>query len=621
MSSIESNDKKSREGPNNDSKTERNRVENIDFKASAKEEIIVRSVIPKRRQDLLKWNGWGYKDSKFVVKDDVLHFTGDRYPGIGDHPLPYFTTWVKEKLGVDIDQFQKPQDPPNPEDYPPVNLTDQDFENIKKLNVSYSIDGEDRLIRAHGHTLDNIYKLRRSFFKRIPDIILWPTSHDDVVKIVNFAQDNNLVLIPFGGGTAVSGAIECPDDDRTIISLDTSQMNKILWVDRENLVICCESGIFGQDLERELKRIGFTSGHEPDSYEFSSLGGWVATRASGMKKNVYGNIEDLVIHVKMVTPKGVLEKNCQVPRISCGPDFDHLIMGSEGCLGVITEVIFKIRPLPELQKYGSIVFPNFESGAKCMREVAKLRCQPASIRLMDNDQFKFGQSLKPKYSFFGLILEGLKKIYINKIKGMDFNSLVVMTLLFEGNSEEVGAHEKKIYEISSKFGGIPAGETNGKRGYMLTFLIAYIRDLGLEYHIVAESFETSVSWDRVLTLCNNVKHRIKEECSKRNLKYYMNSCRLTQTYDAGCVIYFYFCFNYCGVEDPVKEYEAIEEIAREEIIASGGSISHHHGVGKLRRKWYGSTVSDVGVSLFKAAKKEIDPKNIFALENLVKSKM
>ncbi|KAJ8937093.1 hypothetical protein NQ314_012036 [Rhamnusium bicolor] len=194
-----------------------------------------------------------------------------------------------------------------------------------------------------------------------------------------------------------------------------------------------------------------------------------------MKKNLYGNIEDLLVHVKMVTATGVLEKNCQVPRLSSGPDFNHIIMGSEGSLGVITEVVIKIRPLPQYKKYGSIVFPNFELGVKCMREVARNRCQPASIRLMDNDQFKFGLILKPEGSFFGLILDGIKKFYITKIKSFDPDQMCVMTLLFEGDETEVKANEKKIYKIASIFNGIPGGETNGERGYMLTFVIAYIR--------------------------------------------------------------------------------------------------------------------------------------------------
>ena len=194
-----------------------------------------------------------------------------------------------------------------------------------------------------------------------------------------------------------------------------------------------------------------------------------------MKKNTYGNIEDLLVHVKMVTPKGVLEKNCQVPRLSSGPDFNHVVMGSEGSLGVITEVVIKIRPLPACQKFGSIVFPDFESGLRCMREVAKQRCQPSSIRLMDNGQFALGMLLKPGSSYFGLILDGLKKFYVTKIRGFDVKKMCVMTLLFEGDEADIKVQEKKIYAIGATFGGMPAGQTNGERGYMLTFVIAYIR--------------------------------------------------------------------------------------------------------------------------------------------------
>ncbi|KAG2459645.1 ADAS protein, partial [Polypterus senegalus] len=229
--------------------------------------------------------------------------------------------------------------------------------------------------------------------------------------------------------------------------------NRILWIDEKNLTAHVEAGIIGQDLERLLNVSGYCTGHEPDSMEFSTLGGWVATRASGMKKNIYGNIEDLVVHIRMVTPRGVIEKSCQGPRMSTGPDVHHFIMGSEGTLGVVTEVTIKIRPVPEYQKYGSVVFPNFEQGVACLREVAKQRCAPASIRLMDNAQFQFGHALKPQVaSIFTSFLDGLKKFYITKFKGFDPNQLCVATLLFEGDREKVLQHEKQVYDIAAKFG-------------------------------------------------------------------------------------------------------------------------------------------------------------------------
>ncbi|CAL8343210.1 unnamed protein product, partial [Boreogadus saida] len=255
-------------------------------------------------------------------------------------------------------------------------------------------------------------------------------------------------------------------------------------------------------------------------------------------------------------------------------------------LGVVTEVTLKIRPVPEYQKYGSVVFPNFDMGVACLREVAKQRCAPASIRLVDNEQFQFGHALKPQVSsMFTSFLEGLKKFYITKFKGFDPQHLCVATLLFEGDREKVLQHEKQVYDIAAKFGGLAAGEDNGQRGYMLTYVIAYLRDLGMDHFVIGESFETSVPWDRVLDICRNVKERITRECKDKGVQFTpFSTCRVTQTYDAGACVYFYFAFNSRGLSDPVHVYEQVEHAARQEILANGGSLSHHHGgsIGAMR---------------------------------------
>ncbi|XP_018404583.1 PREDICTED: alkyldihydroxyacetonephosphate synthase isoform X2 [Cyphomyrmex costatus] len=555
----------------------------------------------------------------------MLRFTSARqfdvYP-IGNRELPYFTKWCETTFDITWDMkctFQN-----LPKHFPEPILSAELLDAIKELAIDYSIDGVDRLFRAHGHTLREIYLLKHGSYQRIPDIVMWPKCHEDIVKIVNVCAYYGVVCIPFGGGTSVSRAACCPPDERrTIISLDTSQMNRILWIDRDNLLVCCESGIIGQDLERLLRTDGFTCGHEPDSYEFSSLGGWVATRASGMKKNTYGNIEDLVVRLRMVTgrtedPVITLEKGNLVPRVSCGPDFDHVILGSEGTLGIITEIVLKIRPLPRVVKYGSIVFPHFLNGVHALREIAKERCQPASIRLMDNEQFQMGQTLRPESGWGSLILQGLKHMYITRIKGFQWDQICVATLLMEGDvTEDIAAQERKIYKIADKYCGIPAGEANGERGYMLTFVIAYIRDLAIEFNVLAESFETSVSWNRALSLCRNVKSRVARDCKARGINKYFISCRVTQTYDAGCCVYFYLAISYSNMENPVETYEAIEHAAREEILANGGSLSHHHGIGKIRASFYPEAVGDAGVSLYRATKAHLDPHNIFAAGNMI----
>ena len=398
--------------------------------------------------------------------------TGNRYPNSGQVLSEKANAFMKEKFDIDFKNIKSSGVPKMPLTFPEPKTNKKFMEKINDCNIDHSVDGADRLIRCHGQTLHDIYSVRNGKFNRIPDIVLWPVNHEEVIEIVKLANQLNVVVIPYGGGTSVSGSVSCPQDetDRCISVLDTSQMNRMLWLDKENLVACFESGIIGQDLERVLSSEGLTLGHEPDSHEFSTLGGWVATRASGMKKNVYGNIEDLVVQVKMVTSKGVLERKIAAPRVSCGPDFNQIILGSEGTLGVITEVLIKVRPLPPVKKYGSLVFPDFESGVKCLREIAKQRCQPASIRLIDNDQFIFGQALSIENGFFSNLKTNMKKIALTKVKGFDWKKITIATLLFEGDKNDVQQQKKRIFRIAQCFSGLSGGESNGMKGYVSLYL-------------------------------------------------------------------------------------------------------------------------------------------------------
>ena len=212
-----------------------------------------------------------------------------------------------------------------------------------------------------------------------------PSSHEQCVNLVELANKHDVVLVPYGGGTNVTWALKLPENEkRMIVSVDMSRMNAIKWVDKENQMACVQAGIQGQDLERDLKQYGMCSGHEPDSAEFSTLGGWISTRASGMKKNTYGNIEDIVVNVTLVTSKGTYAKTNLWPRMSNGPDLNHLVMGSEGNYGIITEAVIKVKPLPEVRIFDSILFYDWESGIKFMYDVSRTKNYPTSIRLVDN---------------------------------------------------------------------------------------------------------------------------------------------------------------------------------------------------------------------------------------------
>lgn len=209
------------------------------------------------------------------------------------------------------------------------------------------------------------------------------------------------MIVPMGGGTNVTKALTLPPKDverRMIVSVDMERMQSILWVDKENNMACIQAGKAGKNLERDLAQYGVCTGHEPDSMEFSTVGGWVSTRASGMKKNTYGNIEDILCNVTIVTPSGTYKKSELWPRVSNGPDLNHMVMGSEGNMGIITDATLRVRPLPQKVIYESIIVPNFEIGIKLMHHVSKNKnIWPSSMRLVDNTQFQMGSTMKPAH--------------------------------------------------------------------------------------------------------------------------------------------------------------------------------------------------------------------------------
>jgi len=636
LTSAESDDSSTSNGDNDP--FESRQIISLDLCASSKRvqqnELLEINGRHHQGKEPTKWNGWGYEDVRFEVNDHGhIRLTGGRYELCGCI-FPKLRPWAESQLGLDINHRSIPNSNPLPLVPPKRNVSF--LNSIEGSYSKLSFEDKDRLFHGHGHTGEDIWRLRNGRFNRVPDAVIWPAKHDHVERIVQAAINANVVLIPFGGGTSVTHALECPENEqRMIVSLDMHEMNRIKWIDYESLMACIECGVIGKDLDAKLLKLGLCLGHEPDSSEFSSLGGWIATRASGMKKNRYGNIEDILISAKMVTPSGTLERSCQVPRLSSGPSVNEMILGSEGTLGVITEAVVRLRPTPECQRYGSIIFRDFESGVAFLEEIARQRCAPASIRLMDNLQFQLGQVLKAEngtgggggesssrwgqwVSITNDWIDSLKKLYVVSYLGFDVEKMVAATLLFEGFLSEVEQQEKRLYAIASKFGGVKGGEENGRRGYFLTYMIAYIRDFGFDYYFIAESFETSVPWSNVLALCSSVKKRIIHDCKKKEIKHHpFVSCRVTQTYDTGACVYFYFGFIYRNLPNPLRTYVEIENAARDEILKNGGSLSHHHGIGKLRKQWMQSTVSTVGMKALKGIKDAVDPMNIFGNGNLI----
>ena len=582
------------------------------------EALITPAAPPHNDVDSLAPDVWGFADTRFVLlPNGSVTLTGNRYALCGSE-LPTLLPWVEEVMQVKLPRVGLRQS-----QYPPAVPAPREcgaFVRAARESLGDEHVSQDALVRlrhGHGQTLEEMYRLKHDVLARVPDVVCFPSTETEVQDLMDAARLHEVCLIPYGGGTNVTDALRCPENEpRAIASVDLRRLNRIRWVDRANQTACIEAGAVGRHIQTQLAELGLMLGHEPDSVEFSTLGGWIATHASGMKKNRYGNIEDLVLDVHAITPAGPLTRDVVVPRESVGVDARRWMLGSEGMLGIITHAVTRVFPLPEVQRHDAIIFPSFEIGFEFLRQLSRFGSVPASVRLVDNLQFQLSQTLKPAVEGLGALKRAMERFIVTGVKGFDAKKMVACTLVFEGSREEVARQEAVVRRLSNALGGMRAGAENGKKGYELTFGIAYIRDFVMQLGVLGESFETSVSWSEALSLCDRVKQRVMTEHAARKLPGRpFVTCRITQLYHTGVAVYFYLGFSVEGVADPLDAYLGIEHAARDEILSSGGSLSHHHGIGKIRADFLPRTLSPAARAWTAAVKHAIDPQNILGAGN------
>lgn len=565
---------------------------------------------------------WGYRDTRFEFRGPrTVQLTGDRYPLAG-RPLPDFVPFVEEMLQVPVGPEHR-REPTPPREVPPP-VEDDGF--LRELGARLpddriSRDDRDRLVHSHGQlSVDEVYRVTRGEApERVVDLVVWPGDEDEVVELVRLAHRHAVVLVPYGGGTNVTGALLCPPGERRpVVSVDMRRMDRILEVDRENGRAVVQAGITGKELERRLGERGLTSGHVPDSVELSTLGGWIATRASGMKKNRYGNIEEVVVEADLVTPTGTVATRPAAPRSSIGLRPRDLLFGSEGSLGIVTRAVIRVHPLPEERRYASWVFPSFDPGVRFLREVQGSGARPASLRLTNNLEFRLGRSLDPEGGRWDALVSRLKRLYLFRWKGFDPESVVACTAVMEGPAAEVRRQGKRLARMAKTHRGVSGGAEGGRRGYQTTFAIAYIRDFLNQFGILGETLETSAPWDRIGPICSAAEEELRLGCEEHGVpgRPYL-AYRVSQTYHTGVCIYFTMGFCGRGLERPVETFQATERRVREAILDAGGSLSHHHGVGKIRRPFVRRVHSEGAVRALREMKRALDPADVFAAGNNV----
>jgi len=565
---------------------------------------------------------WGYRDTRFEFTDEqTVRVTGTRYPLAGSK-LPHFVGFVEKILGLPIHPDLERQ-PVLPETLPAPVRNEPFLKALPAVMATWCQNADDNARLAHSHgqlSVDEVYRIMNGKAPaRLVDLVVYPGSELEVQELVRLADQHNVVLIPYGGGTNVSGALLCPaGEQRMIVSVDMRRMNRVLEIDRTNNRVVVEAGITGKDLERQLAEAGLTCGHVPDSIEFSTLGGWIATNASGMKKNRYGNIEDIVLDAVMISADGEVQSLPVAPRTSLGIQPRHFLFGSEGSLGIITRAVLQVRPMPEAVQYASFVFPDFASGLQFLKAVQEAEIRPASIRLASNMEFRLGQALGRQQSHWKALVSRAKAFYLLRIKGYDPEKMVAGTVLMEGSRADVGRQWQALSRLLRQSGGLSGGEENGRRGYQVTFAIAYIRDFLNSFDILGETFETSAPWDRVERLVEAVEAELQRLGKVYQVpgRPYL-SYRISQSYQTGVCIYFTLGFCGRGLAQAASVYQAIEERLREVVLDHGGSLSHHHGIGKVRQRFIQRVHSESAIRAIRGIKQSIDPGNIFAAGNHV----
>ena len=562
---------------------------------------------------------WGFKDSGFVInKDRSVTFAGNRYPICGKK-LTRFVPFVEEMLGVEFKIEPKVEEQTNKYVEPPK-INDAFFDELKSLfdEDRYSVEDNERVLHSHGqHSTDEVYKVLYGRLEQFTDLVFYVENEQETIQLIELAKKHDVCLIPYGGGTNVTNALRPPKEEkRMVVTVDTRRMNRVESFDKENLMVTVESGITGKDLEEVLNKEGYTVGHEPDSYEFSTVGGWISTNAAGMKKHRYGNIEDIVQNLTMITPSGTISQIRPLTRSSIGIKTQNILFGSEGNLGIITKATLKMHRLPEKSSYESIILSDWETGVIFMQDLFHSNMVPASSRLADNLQIRLGQALKEEKGGLPGLVDRFKQFILFGVKGFDPEKFTVAVFKIEGSDSEVKNQRANLERLAKKHGGVLAGESTGKSGYLATMVIAYIRELIFTQNILGETMETAVPWSKI--------NQVKEEASKLIIELHKEydlpgkpffTSRISKIYHTGVCMYNTIAMCYDGVDNPEDVFTKIEHTMRENFIKNGGSISHHHGVGKLRKDFMPKTISKGSIEMIRGIKQRQDPENIFGVNN------
>ena len=487
---------------------------------------------------------------------------------------------------------------------PPCRLTSKDLVDLRELFGESGVTTEDpdRINHSYGKSYVDLLRIRRGMVESGPDVVVFPQRQEQIQDLLTLASHRAWAVVPYGGGTSVVGGVEVPGNAKPSVTLDLKRMNRVLYIDRTSHTAVVQSGIMGPALERELNANGFTLGHFPQSFEFSTLGGWIATRSAGQNSTKYGKIEHMVVSLRLVSPTGVLDSPT-VPADAAGPSLLQCLIGSEGGLGVITQAVVRLHPLPQNRAFGAYLFPDFATGVDAVKKMLQADLRPAVLRLSDPQETAMALLLArpPRPS----LKQRLGHLYV-KLRGFDLQNGALLLLIFEGPQSLVSVAKRQAQRHARS--GLHLGSLPARNWMKERFRQPYLRDDLLDRSIMVDTVETAAPWEKLPELYAAVR-QVLSDAVLATAPGALVFGHLSHGYPDGASLYFTFMAR----QQPGQEFEqwqSVKTAATEAILKHGGALSHHHGIGIIHKLWTAAYLGQEGLSLLAELKKKIDPQNI-----------
>ncbi|MFE7893537.1 FAD-binding oxidoreductase [Streptomyces sp. NPDC057412] len=450
-------------------------------------------------------------------------------------------------------------------------------------------DAETRVRHTRGKSTPDLLRIRDGEVgAAIPAAVVLPADHDEVVAVLRACGEHGLPVVPFGGGTSVVGGL-APTGRYPFVALDLRRMDRMLALDPVSRTATLQPGLRAPQAEALLAEHGFTLGHFPQSYEWATIGGFAATRSSGQASAGYGRFDEMVLGLTAATPEGTLDTG-RAPRSAAGPDLRQLLLGSEGAFGVITSVTVRVRPVPRTRVYEGWRFASFEEGATALRRLAQDGPRPTVLRLSDETETLVG--LAQPDAIGGSLPQ-------------DAGCLAITG--YEGTEEDTTHRREQAAAVLRACGGTPLGEEPGRRWAHGRYSAPYLRDSLLDAGAFAETLETATFWSSLPGLHAAVRDALTGTLTEAGTPPLV-MCHISHVYENGASLY--FTVVSAQGDDPVAHWDRAKRAANDAILAAGGTITHHHGVGTDHRDWYVREAGALGVQALRAVKRRLDPSGL-----------